>query len=253
MQKLFVEKHGSGAGVLLLHGLLSDHRQMKPLLRSLRGHTVYMVDLIGCGKSDKIPSTSMVRECVEALEQLCRANDIKIVIGYSIGGVLALHLRLQHTILISSFCTTPLAAGPLHRFYGRERELQHLLLTNRQAVTRLLHGTLPDDMFVPGTREASVDCALQYLWDAHEDHSLLAQRLPHTLVIHGTRDTLINYAMGIELATQAHAPILFVPEGHFSILRNETVLGAIKKFLVGLSALPARARERVAQAAQAGS
>ncbi len=231
MQQLHVERRGSGIPVLVLHGFLSDHRQMLPIVEALAECECFLPDLLGCGKSTKIPSTSIIQENAQLLRDLCKKHNIKIVIAYSIGGLIALELHLPHTVFISSFCNNPLLFGALKSLHGKEDTIRHLLISNRAHAQRLLSSTLHRNIAVPGVNEASVECALDYLTAAQQDYSARAAKLSHVLVIHGTKDWLIDYQNGIYLAQEAHAPLVFVPEEHFQVLKNETVHGAVNAFV----------------------
>jgi pimeloyl-ACP methyl ester carboxylesterase len=84
-----------------------------------------------------------------------------------------------------------------------------------------------------GFDKASIDDAIEYLRAAEDDRSADAAQLHRVLVIHGTYDKIISLKSGMELAHTARARFVAVPEGHFSVLNNETVHAAIKSFLDG--------------------
>ena len=248
MQQLHVVRVGTGEPILVLHGLYSDHRQMLPLIPALHGYEAFIPDLLGHGASSKVPSTSIIEDNTDLLRTLCKAQGIRAVIAYSTSGLIALELQLPHTIFVSSFCTNPLTEGPLKRLHGQEERIRNMLITNRERAQQFFSKTLTRDVVMPGTRQASVECAIDYLTSAQRDFTDLAKRIPHAMVIHGTKDWLVDYHLGAVLAQAAHAPLLFVPEDHWSILRNKTVHGAISTFLREASARPSRASVRARNA-----
>lgn len=232
--QLHVVTKGKGKPILLLHGLLSDHRQVMTLLPALREHTVYLPDLLGCGKSDKTPTPDIIKQNAKLLKILCRKHRIKTVIAYSISSLIAFELKLPNTIIISGFCTNPLHAGPLQmiteRFQGYEPKVKELLLTNERPAQRFIKQYVKTKL-LPGVQQASVSCATEYMLAAEQDYTQLAKKLKRTLVIHGTKDQLIHYHLGVRLATVANASLVVVPENHASILKNKTVHSVLREFI----------------------
>jgi 2-succinyl-6-hydroxy-2,4-cyclohexadiene-1-carboxylate synthase len=93
---LNVEVTGDGPIVLLLHGFTRDTRAWEPVLPSLADYRVVRVDLIGHGKSDAPddPSRYTMQHAVEDLLALLHHLHVEqyALIGYSLGGRVALHL-----------------------------------------------------------------------------------------------------------------------------------------------------------------
>lgn len=90
---------GSGPPVLLVHGLLSSGRIWEALARDLsRSFTVYSVDLVGFGESDKPLSGYGVRQGSRLLRAFCARFGISeaAVVGHDIGGDMALKLAVDH-------------------------------------------------------------------------------------------------------------------------------------------------------------
>lgn len=230
---LSMEVRGSGKSVLVLHGLLADHRQMLPLLPALENHEVFFVDLLGHGQSSKEPSTRIIDDNVAELKKLCSKHHIHTVIAYSVSGLIALELALPNTILISSFCTNPMKEGPMAKLFAHVDEMKHIAYTHNKQFQKVLTKYLHADKVMPGASEASVECAIHYLLACEHDYGHFAKQLKNVIVLHGTHDKLIDYKLGVALAEKAHAPVVLVPESHFTVLKNETVHNTIKQFLSG--------------------
>ncbi|MCS7276103.1 MAG: 2-succinyl-6-hydroxy-2,4-cyclohexadiene-1-carboxylate synthase [Dehalococcoidia bacterium] len=95
---LYVEERGEGPAVLLLHGFTGSVETWLPFLSRWQGFRTVAVDLLGHGRSDAPadPSRYAFPRCVSDLVALLDALGIGrvAVVGYSLGGRLALHLAL---------------------------------------------------------------------------------------------------------------------------------------------------------------
>ena len=228
---LHVVVKGRGVPVLVLHGLLSDHTQVYPLLPALAGCKAYFPDLLGCGKTDEQFSVNIVRENAALLGEFCRKHHIQTVIAYSMAGMIALELGLPNTIFVSAYCTNPVLHGPLGAIKGREPAVEILLVRYKLHLQKLLARMQYKDM--PGLQEASVDAGVYYLVASLADHRREAKLLRRALVVHGTQDQLIYPALGEILADATGAEALFVHADHTSILHNKTAHAVISRFIHG--------------------
>lgn len=96
--ELNVEDNGSGPALLLLHGFSGDLATWDFLLPHLQGFRVLRLDVIGHGKSQSPadPGRYGMDAAVADIEALLDALGVGsfAVVGYSMGGRLALHLAL---------------------------------------------------------------------------------------------------------------------------------------------------------------
>ncbi|OGO50508.1 MAG: 2-succinyl-6-hydroxy-2,4-cyclohexadiene-1-carboxylate synthase [Chloroflexi bacterium RBG_16_68_14] len=96
---LNVEVRGEGPALLLLHGFTGSGATWTPHLEAWEGFTTVAVDLLGHGQSDCPPDPARYRmeRCVEDLTVLLDELGIRraVVLGYSMGGRVALHLALH--------------------------------------------------------------------------------------------------------------------------------------------------------------
>ncbi len=95
---LNVEVTGEGPAVLLLHGFTGSAATWAPFREAWPGFSLVTVDLLGHGASDypADPGRYAMERCVEDLLALLDALGIEwtAVLGYSLGGRVALHLAL---------------------------------------------------------------------------------------------------------------------------------------------------------------
>ena len=99
---LNVQLQGEGPALLLLHGFTGSSATWMPHLSASggwRGFTTVAVDLLGHGHSDRPPDPRRYRmeRCVEDLTALLDQLGVRrvAVVGYSMGGRVALHLALS--------------------------------------------------------------------------------------------------------------------------------------------------------------
>lgn len=110
-----VEVEGNGPAILLIHGFTGSASTWKTLGDYLPGMTTIAPDLLGHGKSDCSPERdrhSMVR-AVDDLVRLIRQLSLGrvIVLGYSMGGRLAMHLALRAPEIVDALVLESTSAG----------------------------------------------------------------------------------------------------------------------------------------------
>ncbi len=96
---LNVEIRGQGPALLLLHGFIGSSATWAPYRDAWPGFRAIAVDLLGHGASDcpADPSRYRMERCVEDLSDLLDrlGSQRTAVLGYSMGGRVALHLALR--------------------------------------------------------------------------------------------------------------------------------------------------------------
>ena len=83
------EVHGEGEPVVLLHGWLTDLETMRPITTNLiKTHKVYLVDVVGFGKSSLPKEPMSSEDFAEFLKEFLDKLKIKnpVLIGHSNGG-----------------------------------------------------------------------------------------------------------------------------------------------------------------------
>jgi len=100
---LYHEIHGTGRPLILLHGGLMSGEMFAPILPVLaEQHQVITVDLQGHGRTADIDRPIDVRLMADDIAALIEhlGLDHPDVVGYSLGGGVALHLAIRHPALV---------------------------------------------------------------------------------------------------------------------------------------------------------
>lgn len=97
--KIAYERGGSGPSVLLIHGVGGDGSNWSPIAAKLREHfDVITMDLRGHGGSDLIVGSIDAHDLARDAKQVLDETGVKrcAVVGFSLGGAVALALTLDH-------------------------------------------------------------------------------------------------------------------------------------------------------------
>ena len=102
----YEEAGGREPPVLLVHGWCCDHTYFAPQFEHLaeRGHRVVAVDLRGHGKSDKPHQRYAMQDFADDLAWMCLRLELAkpVVVGHSMGGIVAFDLAARYPDLPSS-------------------------------------------------------------------------------------------------------------------------------------------------------
>ena len=223
-----------GAPVLCLHGLFAGswvYEQLLPLIAE-RGHPAAALSFRGHPPAPPIPSigrTSIAAYCHDAAEA-AKALDRPIVIGHSLGGLVALLLASRNLVRAAVLVSSAPPRGinvvslPLllrmprylpallfsRAFLPRPRDLDALVL-NRVPVAEREHHRV---RFVPDSGRAARQAAL-----GTSDADLTATRTP-LLVVSGDEDRFVPLGVARRIAQRYDAP-LHVARGHGHFLFGE--------------------------------
>lgn len=148
--ELFYAEAGTGEPpVLLVHGWTCDHTAMTPLFNYFRrAHRVVTVDLRGHGESDKPEQEYTMAAFADDLAWMCRELQLEkpIVIGHSMGGVIAVALAARCPHLLSAVVTLDSPVIPSAAVLDRVRPLFEQF---RSPAFRETQGKFVDSMFLP--------------------------------------------------------------------------------------------------------
>jgi pimeloyl-ACP methyl ester carboxylesterase len=128
---MFAEVVGSGEPIVLVHGFGLDHRMWQyqiPYLTS-RGYHVVAVDLRGFGESSNMPASytydTWAKDLGKAIDKFER-DDVTLV-GYSLGGAIAMHYMTMHRNPPVERLALIAAAGP-YMTWSKEGVLERMAI-----------------------------------------------------------------------------------------------------------------------------
>ena len=257
---LHYEQSGQGRPMVFLHGLLSSSylwREITPALTYR--NTVYSLDLMGFGLSEKPPSVeysldTYVGQLGAFLESLEIAHPI--LAGHGIGGRIALAYALRHKgavrkLILMDVLPMPPAALPvslrLLRFPGLGE-----LLTGDWFLKRILLDGVEDKAVItkdllqeyiapyhddPGARAALLKCLREFTPPTDSEQALqkrLASLEIPTLVMWGGNDEYTSLQIGRKLSDslpQSEIAVILRSGHYIQEDRPEEVRAVIKRFI----------------------
>ena len=249
--KLYYERTGSGAPLLLLHGWGGKADSFLPVTRDFSPvRTVYAVDFPGHGNSPEPPAPWSVTEYMELIWAFIRRMDIVgcDVIAHSFGGRVALLLAAEHPEAVRRMVLTGCAGlrpAPSKKRTLRARAYKCLRALADNGLTRRLLGKRVEDW-----REALVQKFGSADYRAlsktmrptfnrvvsQDLRPVLGKIRASTLLIWGVQDTDTPLWMGEVMEKEIPDAALIRLEGcgHFAYLERYADFKAIAwKFLIG--------------------
>lgn len=266
---------GEGPPLVLVHGLgggAVNFTGLAPLLA--RSHRVLVPDLPGHGGTEPLPQVESLSDLAAHVVAVAEHEKMlpAAVLGYSMGGVVAVHLVADRPAAASSLAlvapagivsTTKRArlwvaiVGILRpaRLAARARGL----IARRPNLRRLVFGYwgADDPVVLSGeavlgfleapSRHTDVDTAGWALVRDDPRQDLERIRCP-SLLLCGARDRLVPLADGFEYARRLRCPIRTVPgAGHLVVGEQpEACAEILEEFLAGSSRAPATASRSTA-------
>jgi 3-oxoadipate enol-lactonase len=222
--KLYYEVHGDGPPVVLVPGLGSDTRlffNVVPLLATL--HQVIVLDPRGGGQSDKPSGGYSIEQMAEDVAGLFGTLGIARadVVGYSMGGKIALQLAASHPELVDHLVLGATAAGPaVTRRFSRRWLMMDVV--SRIPMMRKADGQ-PSYAF-EAQRQAS---------KSFDGRGLLPQVKATTLIIRAGRDRIVPASDAAELQKIRGSSLVDLPGGHLTlvVVHGKVLAEAISSFL----------------------
>ena len=209
--ELYYELHGSGPAVTVIPGLGGETRMFSTIVTALsQRHQVLVFDPRGAGRSEKPDVPYSAEEMADDTAGLLDVVAIQqaTVIGYSMGGRIALSLTLRHPtrvrglLLAATSARTPPTRPLTWRWFMKD------------VLARIRLPVDPQPRYAQQRqREAfrTFDCS---------------DRLGHirvpTTVVHGRDDHITPYAFALELQRGIPgARLVTVKGGHFALLTRQ--------------------------------
>jgi 3-oxoadipate enol-lactonase len=209
--ELYYELHGTGPALLLVPGLGADTRLFGGITGPLATtYQVIMFDPRGAGRSDKPPGPYTIEEMANDAVGLLDLLGVEraVVVGYSMGGRIALSLVLDHPTRVRRLVLAATSAStPPTRVFSR-RWLALEVLSRLPA---------------PGDRQP------RWAWEcqrrasaAYDATARLSEIALPTLILHGQHDHMTPLARVHEMHRAIPGSTLVeVPGGHLSLLTRQ--------------------------------
>lgn len=209
--ELYYEDHGSGPPLLLVPGLGADTRLFSGVTAALAASCrVIAFDPRGGGRSDAPPGPYSIEQMADDAAGLLDALQIEraTVVGYSMGGRVALSLALDHPARVDKLVLAATSA----------RTPPTRVLSRRWWALEVL-SRLP----VPGDHQPRWAWKSQRRASASFDATRrLGEIHVPTLIIHGQRDHMTSLALAREMNRAIEGSRLVVVDGgHLSLATRE--------------------------------
>ena len=222
--KLYYEVHEDGPPIVLVPGLGADTRlffNVVPLLATVR--QVVVVDPRGGGQSDEPTGQYSIEQMADDVAELFGGLGIvrADVVGYSMGGKIALQLAAGHPELVDHLVLAATTPSPRWtRRFSRRRFMMDLV--SRIPILRKADGQ-PSYAF-EAQRQAP---------KSFDGRGLLSQVKASTLIIRARRDRIVPASDAAELQKIPGSSLVDLPGGHLTMVmvHGKVLAEAISSFL----------------------
>ena len=209
--ELYYEVHGTGPVLLLIPGLGADTRLFAGIVPPLaRTCQVVSFDPRGAGRSEKPPGPYTIEQMADDAARLLDALGIDraVVVGYSMGGRIALSLALDHAARVRRLVLAATGAST-----------QPTRLLSRRWLALEVLSRIP----TPGARQPRWAWEFQRRASASYDATArLGEITVPTLILHGRSDHMTPLAQAAAMhAAIADSALVEAPGGHLSLITRE--------------------------------
>ncbi|MDF1646243.1 MAG: alpha/beta fold hydrolase [Legionellaceae bacterium] len=239
MSSFHINQSGQGQALLLLHGWGFDHHIWHPILPELnKRYRIYPIDLPGFGQTPCMPWNDFKNTLLKQLPSQIA------VLGWSMGGLVATRLALEHPERIShliNLSSSPhflasdhwpgIQAANLDTFYqglksAPQKTLRHFITLQLPKSTQCKDLNLPKQSNLAGLQQG-LDILKN--WDFRDELHTLKQPVAY---LFGRLDRIIPAQVLPEMQKKhpsfyyklfqkaGHAPFLSHPEDFFNILNQ---------------------------------
>ncbi|MDA8116876.1 MAG: alpha/beta hydrolase [Actinomycetota bacterium] len=222
--ELYYERLGAGKPIVLIPGLGADSKVFMPLATELSaGGAVVVLDPRGAGRSSKPREAYTIEEMAEDVSGLIHELGLgpASVVGYSLGGRIALCLAARHPDQVGRLV---LAATSARDEPSRPFGLRRLLIGMSAHLPKGRSSASQPGYAFANQRNAA---------KAFDGRPLLGSIETPTLVIRATRDRIVPRRLSGELLGISGARATELAGGHFSMLmaRHRELAAEIVRFL----------------------
>lgn len=139
--RIHYREMGQGTPLLLIHGLGGSSLDWAPVMKTYAdaGYHVYAPDLLGFGKSQKPDTNYSIEEQTQLIHEFVANQHIEDadVVGWSMGGWIALRLTLEHPDDVRRLVVNDSAGLYYHASYPADSLLQVFTPDSEAGVNRL--------------------------------------------------------------------------------------------------------------------
>ncbi|CCQ97982.1 Carboxylesterase [[Clostridium] ultunense Esp] len=207
-------------GCLLIHGFTGNPEEVKPLGEELvkNGYLIEIPVLAGHGNREELKRVKWkewVYTAEDALNRLYRLTPDVMIVGFSMGGMIAAHLATRYPVTRLVLLSAPL-------FYPNFRQI----FMDLWEESRLQGWRVPVKLWDYLWKLLIIP--KRPVWQFHQLVKTLSRDLPRvqipTLIIHGNRDDIVHPKSSQEIynqiaATEKH--LYFLPNSKHMICRDQ--------------------------------
>lgn len=168
---LFYQDEGQGAPVLLIHGVGADGSSWDAIAAALsREFRVLRLDLRGHGRSGHIEGACSLDDFVRDVTDVLHATAVARahIVGFSLGGMIAQALALQHPARVDRLVLLSAVAG---RTAEERQRVQLRLATLREKGVAAIMGASQDRWFTPDFVARNPDLVARRMQQLQENHA----------------------------------------------------------------------------------
>jgi 3-oxoadipate enol-lactonase len=216
--------HGHGPPIILIPGLGADTRLFSDVVPPLAtSYQVVVVDPRGGGQSDKPRGQYSIEQMADDVAGMFGILGVASadVVGYSMGGKIALQLAADHPELVDHLVLAATAPGPVvTRWFSRRWLMMDVV--SRIPIVRKADGQ-PSYAF-EAQRKAS---------KSFDGRGLLSQVKASTLIVRARRDRIVPASDAAELQRIPGSSLVDLPGGHLTLVmvHGKVLAEAISSFL----------------------
>ncbi len=217
-------------GCLILHGFAGDVHEVLPLALHLKeaGYVVECPTLAGHGHTRRsLAKTSRhdwIASAEEAYKRLAMRVEKIVLIGFSMGGLLACQVAAKHPAELLITLNTP------YYYWDVQQALRNVKIDFRSHVTR----------YLKGLTRIPVSSMLQFRQLLAETKALMAQVSCPSLILQGQRDDTVQAisadALRQHLGSQQSETVYFPNSGHL-LLHSPDAQEAVRTISAALEKL----------------